>query len=79
MSYGDPLFRMPTQSNIPITADREYLADVVGMAPMVPAASRATTRLSNEAADRLVRADYQKPRGYCARCVRGCGPDVAFV
>jgi hypothetical protein len=56
LSYGDPLFRMPTQSNIPITADREYLADVVGMAPMVPAASRATTRLSNEAADQLVRA-----------------------
>ena len=56
LSYGDPLFRMPTQSNIPITADREYLADVVGMAPMLPAASRATTRLSNEAADQLVRA-----------------------
>jgi len=56
LSYGDPLFRMPAQSNIPITADREYLADVVGMAPMVPAASRASTRLSNEAADQLVRA-----------------------
>ena len=56
LSYGDPLFRMPTQSNIPITADREYLAEVLGMAPAVPAASRATTRLSNEAADQLVRA-----------------------
>jgi uncharacterized ParB-like nuclease family protein len=61
MSYGDPLFRMPTQSNIPITADREYLADVAGMAPMVPAASRATTRLSNEAADRLVQMITRNP------------------
>jgi hypothetical protein len=33
LSYGDPLFRMPTQSNIPITADKEYLADVVGHGP----------------------------------------------
>jgi hypothetical protein len=55
MSYGDPLFRMPTQSNIPITTDRGYLAEVLGMLPAVPAASRATTRLSNEAADALVR------------------------
>jgi hypothetical protein len=28
-SYGDPLFRMPTQSNIPITADREYLMEAL--------------------------------------------------
>lgn len=28
-SYGDPLFRMPTQSNIPITADREYLMEAI--------------------------------------------------
>ena len=55
LSYGDPLFRMPTQSNIPITTDKGYLAEVLGMAPAVPAASRATTRLSNEAADALVR------------------------
>jgi hypothetical protein len=55
MSYGDPLFRMPTQSNIPITTDKGYLAEVLGMLPAVPAASRATTRLSNEAADALVR------------------------
>ena len=61
MSYGDPLFRMPTQSNIPITADREYLADVVGMAPVVPAASRGATRLTNEAADQLVRAITRNP------------------
>lgn len=55
MSYGDPLFRMPQQSRIPITTDKEYVADVLGMAPAVPAASRATTRLSNEAADAMVR------------------------
>jgi hypothetical protein len=28
-SYGDPLFRMPQQSNIPITADREYLMEAM--------------------------------------------------
>lgn len=61
LSYGDPLFRMPMQSYIPITADREYLADVVGMAPMVPAASSGATRLTNEAADALVRAITRNP------------------
>jgi hypothetical protein len=44
MSYGDPLFRMPTQSNIPITADREYLADVAGMIPFGASAARPTAR-----------------------------------
>ena len=44
MSYGDPLFRMPTQSNIPITADKEYLADVVGMIPFGAPAARPTAR-----------------------------------
>jgi hypothetical protein len=44
LSYGDPLFRMPTQSNIPITADREYLADVVGMIPFGAPAARPTAR-----------------------------------
>jgi hypothetical protein len=44
MSYGDPFFRMPTQSNIPITADREYLADVVGMIPFGAPAARPTAR-----------------------------------
>jgi hypothetical protein len=73
MSYGDPLFRMPTQSNIPITADREYLADVVGMAPMVPAASRATTRLSNEAADALVRAITRNPEATAPGVLEAAG------
>jgi hypothetical protein len=73
LSYGDPLFRMPTQSNIPITADREYLADVVGMAPMVPAASRATTRLSNEAADQLVRAITRNPEATAPGVLEAAG------
>jgi len=55
LSYGDPLFRMPTQSNIPITADREYAAEVLGMAPAGVAAGRATSRVANEAGDELVR------------------------
>jgi hypothetical protein len=73
MSYGDPLFRMPTQSNIPITADRDYLADVVGMAPMVPAASRATTRLSNEAADQLVRMITRNPEATAPGVLEAAG------
>jgi hypothetical protein len=44
MSYGDPMFRMPTQSNIPITADKEYLADVAGMIPFGAPAARPTAR-----------------------------------
>ena len=39
LSYGDPLFRTTPMSNIPITADKQYLADVAGMIPFgVPAA-----------------------------------------
>lgn len=44
MSYGDPLFRMPQQSRIPITADREYLADVAGMLPLGAPAARPSAR-----------------------------------
>ena len=44
LSYGDPLFRMPMQSNIPITADREYLADIAGMIPFGAPAARPTAR-----------------------------------
>ena len=73
LSYGDPLFRMPTQSNIPITADREYLAEVLGMAPAVPAASRATTRLSNEAADQLVRAITRNPEATAPQVLEAAG------
>ena len=73
LSYGDPLFRMPTQSNIPITADREYLAEVLGMAPAVPAASRATTRLSNEAADALVRAITRNPEATAPQVLEAAG------
>ena len=67
LSYGDPLFRMPTQSNIPITTDRGYVAEVLGMAPAVPAASRATTRISNEMADQLVRAITGNPQATAPR------------
>jgi len=73
MSYGDPLFRMPMQSNIPITADRGYLADVVGMAPMVPAASRGATRLTNEAADQLVRAITRNPEATAPGVLEAAG------
>jgi len=55
LSYGDPLFRMPQQSNIPITVDNEYLIDALGLAAGLPSASRGATKLTNEAADQLVR------------------------
>jgi hypothetical protein len=61
LSYGDPLFRMPTQSNIPITADKDYLAEVVGMIPGVVPAAQTTTKLSNRAADELVRMITRNP------------------
>ena len=57
MSYGDPLFRMPTQSNIPITADREYLADVAGMIPFGAPAARPSARAMQD----LVRQIQTEP------------------
>jgi hypothetical protein len=44
MSYGDPLFRMPQQSRIPITTDKEYLADIAGMIPFTAPAARPSAR-----------------------------------
>jgi len=73
LSYGDPLFRMPTQSNIPITTDRGYVAEVLGMAPAVPAASRATTRISNEMADQLVRAIMGNPQATAPGALEAAG------
>jgi hypothetical protein len=73
LSYGDPLFRMPTQSNIPITTDRGYVAEVLGMAPAVPAASRATTRISNEMADQLVRAIMGNPQATAPAALEAAG------
>jgi len=73
LSYGDPLFRMPTQSNIPITTDRGYVAEVLGMAPVVPAASRATTRISNEMADQLVRAITGNPQATAPAALEAAG------
>jgi hypothetical protein len=69
LSYGDPLFRMPTQSNIPITTDRGYVAEVLGMAPAVPPAARATTRISNEVADQLVKAITRNPDATAVRAL----------
>ena len=57
LSYGDPLFRMPTQSNIPITADREYLADIAGMIPFGAPAARPSARAMQE----LVRQIQTEP------------------
>lgn len=57
-SYGDPLFRMPTQSNIPITTDREYLMEAA-LGPLMyagPAAKglgRAAKSLSKPTQPRL--------------------------
>jgi hypothetical protein len=47
LSYGDPLFRMApsgTGSRIPMTTDREYLADVAGMVPIAAPAARPSAR-----------------------------------
>jgi len=73
LSYGDPLFRMPTQSNIPITTDRGYVAEVLGMAPAVPPAARATTRISNEVADQLVKAITRNPDATAVRALDEIG------
>jgi hypothetical protein len=73
LSYGDPLFRMPTQSNIPITTDRDYLAEVLGLAPAASAASRATTRISNEVADALVRQITRNPEATAPGALQAAG------
>jgi hypothetical protein len=47
LSYGDPLFRMApsgTGSLIPMTTDKQYLADVAGMMPLGAPAARPTAR-----------------------------------
>jgi hypothetical protein len=73
LSYGDPLFRMPQQSNIPITTDRGYVAEVLGMAPAVPPVARATTRISNEVADQLVKAITRNPDATAVRALEEIG------
>ena len=73
LSYGDPLFRMPQQSNIPMTVDRQYLIDALGLASMAPSASRATTKLSNEAADRLVRMITRNPEATAPQVLEAAG------
>jgi hypothetical protein len=51
MSYGDPLFRMApsgTGSRIPMTTDKEYLADVAGMVPIAAPAAKPSARGAQE-------------------------------
>jgi hypothetical protein len=72
MSYGDPMFRMPTQSNIPITADREYLADVAGMIPFGAPAARPSARAMQD----LVRQIQTEPPTGAMRMYHGT--DKAF-
>ena len=73
LSYGDPLFRMPTQSNIPITADREYAAEVLGMAPAGVAAGRATSRVANEVSDQLVKTITGNPQATAPAVLEAAG------
>jgi hypothetical protein len=60
---------MPQQSNIPITTDRGYVAEVLSMLPAVPPAARATTRISNEVADQLVKAITRNPDATAVRAL----------
>jgi len=76
LSYGDPMFRMPpsgTGGYIPITTDKQYAAELIGMSPAIPAASRATARISNEAADQLVRAITRNPEATAPAVLEAAG------
>jgi hypothetical protein len=76
LSYGDPMFRMPpsgTGGYIPITTDKQYAAELIGMSPAIPAASRATARISNEAADQLVRAITRNPEATAPAALEAAG------
>lgn len=67
LSYGDPLFRMPQQSNIPLTVDTQYLLDVLGLAaggagaakPIVSRMAREVAATAPEGAVRLSRAENE--------------------
>lgn len=67
LSYGDPLFRMPQQSNIPMTVDNEYLLDILGLtaggaAAVRPVASQIAREIATtvpEGAIRLSRAENE--------------------
>jgi len=63
LSYGDPLFRMPTQSNIPITADKEYLAETVGMVPLAAPAAPIARSIVREAATTAPKGQISLPLG----------------
>lgn len=73
LSYGDPLFRVPQQSNIPITADKAYLAETLASVPM---AGGATTKISNRAADELVRLISRNPEATAPAALEAAGQMV---
>lgn len=60
-SYGDPLLRLPQQSNIPIVPDRGYLLETLSYAPTVGPAARGVSRAANLAGDVAVRAVTRNP------------------
>jgi hypothetical protein len=64
---------MPQQSNIPITVDNEYLIDALGLAAGLPGASRGATKLTNEAADALVRAITRNPKATAPGVLEAAG------
>jgi hypothetical protein len=64
---------MPQQSNIPITVDNEYLIDALGLAAGLPGASRGATKLTNEAADALVRAITRNPEATAPGVLEAAG------
>lgn len=73
LSYGDPMFRMPpsgTGGYIPITADKQYAAEAASYLPGVGPAARATTQISNQAADALVRAITRNPQATATRTIQ---------
>ena len=60
LSYGDSLFRMPQQSNIPMTVDNEYLLDILGLtaggaAAVRPVASQIAREIATTAPEGVIR------------------------
>jgi hypothetical protein len=61
LSYGDPLFRMPQQSNIPITTDKPYVAETLSMVPFAPPVARGAARGAESVGTAATRAITGKP------------------
>jgi hypothetical protein len=76
-SYGEPLFRMPspgTGGYIPVpTTDKEYLAESLGMAPVVAPLSRGVNRAAQKAGDVAVRAITRNPQATAQGVLREAG------